>query len=79
VISHDQDRVTLALTTAETRNPFNGNPLEAVAAMPSSSVAPVSGDPMMVFPVRIERALDVAVQCPHDADAREPDQQHRSG
>jgi hypothetical protein len=45
VIWHDQDRVTLALTTAETSNPFNGNPLEAVAAMPSSSVAPVSGGP----------------------------------
>src|SRR5258708_6557943 len=26
--------------------------------------------PMMVFAIGIEHALDVAVQCPHDADAR---------
>jgi hypothetical protein len=26
--------------------------------------------PMMILAIRIEHALDVAVQCPHDADAR---------
>jgi hypothetical protein len=25
---------------------------------------------MWVFPVRVEHALDVTVQCPHDADPR---------
>jgi hypothetical protein len=27
--------------------------------------------PMRVFPARVEHALDVPVQCPHDADPRE--------
>jgi hypothetical protein len=39
--------------------------------MPASSVArQLAASPVMVFPIRIERALDVAIQCPHDADAR---------
>src|SRR5258708_14749730 len=31
----------------------------------------LAASPMMIFAVWIENALDVPVQCPHDADARQ--------
>jgi hypothetical protein len=35
--------------------------------------SPASGGPTIwSFPIRIEHALNVMVQCPHDADPREP-------
>ena len=37
----------------------------------STIACQLAATPMMVFPVSIEHALDVTVQCPRHADARE--------
>jgi hypothetical protein len=55
----------------ESKTLFHGRNKKAVAGQAQLPVSlQLALSPMMLFPIRIEHALDVTVQRPHDADAR---------